>query len=171
MQTSVYALSCSNRKMFRSFQNLAAVLSNSIWPEPFSAIKKKKFHHIFLCAIKYIIHYSPSFFSLIFVRGNPSLRFRVPDLLLMNHSLQCVRDHFLYFFIPHLPPLHDFNLCVYSGLLLPMEEIHRNSLGVCFFIHPLQRAVWSGFTHYAHIVYVCGLQIAWMKIGPCMFLH
>lgn len=67
MQTSVYALSCSNRKMFRSFQNLAAVLSNSIWSEPFSAIKKKNFPPHFPVCNKIYHPLFPFFFFLLFL--------------------------------------------------------------------------------------------------------
>lgn len=85
----------------------------------------------------------------------------------MNHSLQCAEDLFLFVFVSlflwHPPPVLYIALISVSVVDFFFashgENIQRLDLS------PLQPAMLSGFTHYAHTV----LQTARMKIDPCMF--
>lgn len=161
MQIS-HALSCSNTKMFTSFQNLAAVLSESAWPQPFSAIKKKHFS----CCIpphfpapNKIYHPPfPFFFALC---CNPSLRFPEPDhveaywwITLSNVSEIFFSLVFSVCFCPprpHLPPVHCFHLRA-CGTLFPASH-GGNSQKLCFHLLNNQQC-YQGLS-IVFILYMC----------------
>lgn len=155
---------------------LLCCLSGSDLIPPHFPVHNKIYHHPL-----FTFFFPPFFFGCC----NPSRRFPMPDHVKAKWWITLSNTSEVLFFLllsshPQLPPTSCLPLCIVSVsvsgadyFVLPMEKMYRYSGNVFFFClsPPLKPAMLSGLIHNFHTVYVCGLQTARMKIGPCVFLH